>query len=109
MISEESQVQKPAQIQHSSITTGARAVVMIMIRPTKQPIKVPMMRSQPRWRMAPEKVHRPAKAAGGDDGGGHRRPARGFQIEMKADEQRKHNRETEFEGKSQPDKGWAVH
>ena len=78
MISEESQVQKPAQIQHSSsITTGARAVVMIMIRPTKQPIKVPMMRSQPRWRMAPEKFAAGGKGrAGGDDGGGHRRPAR---------------------------------
>lgn len=99
-------------MQHSSsITTGARAVVMIMIRPTKQPIKVPMIRSQPRWRMAPEKGSPPAAKAeyGGDDGGGHRRPARGFQIEMEADEQRKHNREAEFEGESQPDKGWAAH
>ncbi|MOA46972.1 hypothetical protein D3C78_1695540 [compost metagenome] len=46
---------------------------------------------------------------GGHDGGGHRRPAWGFQIEMEADEQRKHHRKAELEGKSQPNKGWVIH
>ncbi|MNG66225.1 hypothetical protein D3C79_245080 [compost metagenome] len=46
---------------------------------------------------------------GGHDGGGHRRPARGFQIEMETDKQGKHNREAELESKSQPNKRWAIH